>query len=141
MGNEAEKCNQLIATLKISDVINEPVVLTPDAMIQFAREGVFPHISHGMISDKSKANLLGKGLICIQVIWFLIQCIARAAAGYPLTLLEVHTMVHVVCALLMYALWWEVSLQLLEKCCVSSSSSCRNLRMSVSQLCKMYLVL
>lgn len=89
---------------KISDVINEPVVLTPDAMIQFARERVFLDIFRGMISDKSKANLLGKGLVCIQVIWFLIQCIARAATGYPLALLEVQIMIHVVCALLMYAL-------------------------------------
>ena len=104
---------------KISDDIDEPVVLTPDAVIQFARRGVFLDISRGMISDKSKANLLGKGLVCIQVVWFLIQCIARAAAGYPLALLEVHTMVHVVCALSMYALWWEVSLEILEEFCVS----------------------
>lgn len=104
---------------KISDRSNEPVVLTPDAVVEFARRGVFPDISRGVISDKSKANLLGKGLVCIQVAWFLIQCIARAAAGYPLALLEVHTMVHVVCALLMYALWWEVSLEILEEFCVS----------------------
>ena len=94
---------------KISDSVNGPLVLTPEAVIYFARGGVFFEISRGMISDKSKANLLGKGLVCIQVIWFLIQCITRAAAGYPLALLEVHTMVHVICALSMYALWWEVS--------------------------------
>lgn len=92
---------------KISDSVNGPVVLSPDAIIQFARRGIFSDIPGETISDKSKANLLGKGLVCIQVMWFLIQCIARAAAGYPLALLEVHTMVHVVCALLMYALWWE----------------------------------
>ena len=104
---------------KISDSVNGPVVLTPDAVIEFARRGIFFDITLGMISDKSKANLLGKGLVCLQVIWFLIQCIARAAAGYPLALLEVHTMVHVICALLMYALWWEVSHQILEQFCVS----------------------
>ena len=126
---------------KISDSVKEPLVLTSDAVIQFARSGVFFDISREVISDKSKANLLGKGLVCIQVIWFLIQCIARAAAGYPLALLEVHTMVHVVCALLMYALWWEVSLEILEEFCVSSLGSCRNLRMSLSQRCKIRLLI
>ncbi|KAM0794505.1 hypothetical protein BDR22DRAFT_689841 [Usnea florida] len=92
---------------KISDDVNGPIVLTPNALIQFARRGLFFDVSNEVISSKSKANLLGKGLVCIQVIWFLIQCIARAAAGYPLALLEVHTMVHVGCALLMYAFWWK----------------------------------
>ena len=96
---------------KISDDVKGPITLTPGAVIEFARKGVFFDISRDTISDKSKSNLLGKGLVCMQVIWFLVQCIARAAAGYPLTLLEVHTMVHVACALLMYALWWEVSLE------------------------------
>ena len=95
---------------KIRDDVNDLIVLTPDAILQFAREGVFFDISPETISDRSKANLLGKGLVCMQVIWFLIQCVARAAARYPLVLIEVHTMVHVVCALMMYALWWEVSL-------------------------------
>ena len=126
---------------KISDDVNGPIVLTPDAVIEFARKGVFFDISSEVISDKSKANLLGKGLVCMQVVWFLIQCIARAAAGYPLALLEVHTMVHVVCALLMYALWWEVSLEIFEEFRVSSLCWCRNLKMSLSQRFKMYPVI
>ena len=99
---------------KISDKMNGPIVLTPDGVIEFARGGVFFEISREVISNKSKANLLGKGLVCMQVIWFVIQCIARAVAGYPLALLEVHAMVHVGCALLMYALWWEVSHEMFE---------------------------
>ena len=47
---------------KISDNVNGPVVLTPDAVTEFARRGVFFDITPGVISDKSKANLLGKGL-------------------------------------------------------------------------------
>ena len=122
---------------KISDNVNGRIVLTPNAVIQFARRGVFFDVSNEAISNKSKANLLGKGLVCIQVIWFLIQCIARAAAGYPLALLEVHTMVHVGCALLMYAFWWKVSLEILEVFCISSLRSFRNLRISLIQQCKM----
>ena len=97
---------------KIRDDVNGLMVLSPEAILQFAREGVFFDITHETISDRSKANLLGKGLVCMQVIWFLIQCVARAAARYPLVLIEVHTMVHVVCALVMYVLWWKVSLEM-----------------------------
>ena len=83
--------------------------ITPEAAIVFARQGLYFDLSPGKIADKSKANLFGKGLVCAQVIWFVTQCIARAIASYPLVLIEVHTMVHVVCALAIYVLWWNVS--------------------------------
>ena len=127
--------------VKINNDFTGPIILTPDALIELARRGAFFDISLELISDKSKSNLLGKGLVCIQVIWFLIQCIARAAAGYPLALLEVHTMVYVVCALLMYALWWEVSLNMFEEFCISTLRSYRNLKISPSQRFKMCLII
>lgn len=74
-----------------------------------ARHGHFLEITPETISDKSKVNAVGKGLVCIQVTWMVIQCIARKSAGYPLSLLELHTMVHVVCALIIYILWMRVS--------------------------------
>ena len=86
----------------------EYATLTSKAVLELAREGKFLDISPEVIEDRSKANRVGKGLVCAQVIWFVVQCIARAAAKYPLVLLEVHTMVHVVCALFMYILWWKV---------------------------------
>lgn len=94
---------------ELTDTSNPPQTLTPDAVIFFARYGVFFDISSEEIMDKSKANVVGKILICVQVIWFAIQVIARLTAGYPLALIEVHTVVHVLCALVMYILWWEVS--------------------------------
>ena len=100
---------------KLKDTDSRLFILTPDAILQFAHRGVFFDLSSGMISDKSKVNLVGKGLVCVQVIWFFIQCVARRAAQYPLVLLEVHTMVHVICALLMYGLWWKVSLEIPRK--------------------------
>jgi hypothetical protein len=81
--------------------------LTPQGLLFFARRGFFFDIPEDTIRDKSKADILAKGLICCQVTWVVIQCIARKASGLPVTLLEVHTMVHVVCALSMYALWFH----------------------------------
>jgi hypothetical protein len=84
------------------------VTLSPKALVILAELGYYVDYNPEVISDKSKANILGKGLVCIQVSWMVIQCIARKAAGYPLTLLELHTMVHVVCALVLYTLWLKV---------------------------------
>lgn len=95
--------------VELTDHVDPPRTLTPTAVLFFARRGVFFDVSSEEILDKSKANVVGKVLICIQVIWFAIQVITRLGAGYPLTLIEVHTVVHVLCALVMYILWWEVS--------------------------------
>ncbi|KAK4454848.1 hypothetical protein QBC34DRAFT_103179 [Podospora aff. communis PSN243] len=62
-------------------------------------------VSRSSIDDRSKADLLQKGLVLLQVTWMVLQCIARKASGLPITLLELHTMVHVVCAFAMYAFW------------------------------------
>lgn len=59
------------------------------------------------IGDKSKADNLAKSLVCIQVLWIIGQAIERRAANYPLTILEIHTIVHAICALFMYTLWWN----------------------------------
>ena len=85
------------------------VTLTPRGIITLARQGQFVDIRTKDIKDKSKADIFTKSLVCVQVSWMVIQCIARKAAGYPLTLLEIHTMVHVICALTIYMLWWRVS--------------------------------
>ena len=110
-----------------------PQRVLPDAIRFLAREGVFIDIPSAMISDKSKTNLLGKGLVCMQVIWFVIQCVARKTARYPLVLLEIHTMVHVVCALLMYVLWWKVGLGTSKNFYDSLQSRYRNHKTSPSR--------
>ncbi|KAI5779943.1 hypothetical protein DFH27DRAFT_604798 [Peziza echinospora] len=57
------------------------------------------------VQDRSKADALTKGLVCVQALWLVVQALARRACGLPVTLLELHTIVHVACALAMYALW------------------------------------
>lgn len=79
--------------------------ITTKGILFLARHGHFLTITEESIRDKSKADTLAKGLVCVQVLWVVGQTIERKAAGYPLTLLEVHTIVHIVCALILYALW------------------------------------
>ena len=85
------------------------LTLTSEAIKKCAERGKFFEIDESEITDKSKADVLAKGLVSLQVTWMLVQCIARKIAGYPLTVLEVHTFVHVFCALVMFGLWMKVS--------------------------------
>lgn len=59
------------------------------------------------ISDKSKASGLAKALVCLQAFWFCLQCLTRLAQSLPVTLLELNTFAHAICALLVYVLWWD----------------------------------
>ena len=81
--------------------------LTKKGLLFLADQGHFFEISADIISDKSKANLLAKVLVCLQVLWAAGQTIERNVAGYPISLLEFHTLVHVFCALVMYTLWLQ----------------------------------
>jgi hypothetical protein len=115
MGGFAVKIDHLHNTL-------DQATLTTNALLLLAQHGHFFSLSRETISDKSKANCmykssrslsndlltcldLAKGLVCLQVLWVAGQAIERKLAGFPISLLEFHTLVHVFCALIMYTLW------------------------------------
>ncbi|WAO95571.1 Hypothetical protein NCS54_01320000 [Fusarium falciforme] len=83
-------------------------------IIWLAERGHWIKIQKKDIDDKSKADILQKCLVVIQVLWMVIQCISRKITNLPLTLLEVHTMVHVVCAVLFYVCWFKKPLNVQE---------------------------
>jgi hypothetical protein len=59
------------------------------------------------IDNLSKADSFTKAFACVQSTWLVIQSIARVCQGLPITQLELATMAFVVCALIMYVLWWD----------------------------------
>jgi hypothetical protein len=59
----------------------------------------FARISKLAIQDKSKANGVVKFLACFQASWFCAQCINRFVERLSVSLLELNTAVHTVCAL------------------------------------------
>ena len=84
------------------------LTLTPKAVAFLAKHGHFLQVSHYTINDKSKADLLAKGLVLLQVCWILFQTLTRRITGLPITLLELHTtLIHVAMALTMYGLWFR----------------------------------
>ena len=90
--------------------------ITPEGLLRLAQIAprLLPDISTGYINDKSKADGLAKALVILQASWFVLQCVARVAGGLTLSLLELNTWSHAVCALLAYALWWHKPLNVEE---------------------------
>ena len=76
-------------------------------IVYLVKEGylALPEITEDEISDKSKANLLAKILVCLQTGWFVVQCCARAHQSLPLTTLELATISYVWCTWGIYSQW------------------------------------
>ncbi|TEB25711.1 hypothetical protein FA13DRAFT_1140705 [Coprinellus micaceus] len=64
-------------------------------------------LSEASISDRSKASALVKTLVVMQVLWFVVQTIARALEGLPITHLEVVCLAFTLFNVGMYACWWD----------------------------------
>ena len=88
------------------------LTISPKGIAFLAKHGHFVKMSDVAIKDKSKADMLAKALVCVQVSWMLVQTVSRRIVGYPITLLEVHTLVHVACAIGMYGLWFQKPLDI-----------------------------
>ena len=71
-----------------------------------------PLVSHKAIQDKSKADSLLKAIVCLQAMWFCLQFIIRLAQQLSVSLLELNTFAHAICALLIYAFWWHKPLDI-----------------------------
>ncbi|KAF2267305.1 hypothetical protein CC78DRAFT_457383 [Lojkania enalia] len=66
-----------------------------------------PEISKDELMDRSKEDSLAKAIAVLQAGWLLVQCIARAVQGLPITTLELTTMAFVFCTTISYAAWWK----------------------------------
>ncbi|KAK3680777.1 hypothetical protein B0T22DRAFT_462549 [Podospora appendiculata] len=89
------------------DVRRRRVTVTPEGIRLLSFLGRLPHIQESQIEDKSKADWTAKSIICIQAGWMVVQIIGRVIKGMPVSLLEINTCGHVVCALVIYLLWWN----------------------------------
>ncbi|KAL8870684.1 MAG: hypothetical protein Q9174_003329, partial [Haloplaca sp. 1 TL-2023] len=80
-----------------------------------------PEITADEIRDKSKADGLKKTLVCVQALWFCAQCITRQSQSLPVSLLELNTVGHALCTLVIYLLWWHKPLDVDEPTLISNS--------------------
>lgn len=80
---------------------------TAHGVLLLAKCGLLPDIDEREIKDKSKTDGLAKALVLLQATWMLLQTLGRLATGIPTTLLEVNTIGHILCAFVIYLLWWS----------------------------------
>jgi hypothetical protein len=85
------------------------IALTPKGFIEFAKAGLItPDIlKDDDIADRSKADSLGKLLVCVQAFWMAVNIFARKISNLPSTLIEVNMMIHVLITIAVYGLWWH----------------------------------
>jgi hypothetical protein len=86
--------------------------LTAEGIRLMSFMGRLPEVPETQIGDKSKADGLAKFLVVLQAGWMILQTLARVQQDLPVTLLEINTMGHVICAFALYALWWSKPLDI-----------------------------
>ncbi|KAF8541743.1 hypothetical protein BDD12DRAFT_878144 [Trichophaea hybrida] len=99
-----------IASYEISD-INEGeryIYLDTTTFLCMIKHGFLSPdiISEQDIADKNKSDALGKFLACAQALWMAINVLAREASRLPITLLELHVILHIVCTIVTYGFFW-----------------------------------
>ncbi|KAF1848523.1 uncharacterized protein K460DRAFT_238274, partial [Cucurbitaria berberidis CBS 394.84] len=59
------------------------------------------------VKAKGKADGMVRALTITQIVWVLVQSVARTIQHLPLTTLEISTLAYIPCAIFAYALWWD----------------------------------
>lgn len=92
------------------------ITLTTLGLVELAKlqPDLIPDVSEGQIRDKSKTNPLAKTLTCLQALWFCAQVLSRLGQHLAVSLLELNTFAHALCALVVYLLWWNKPLDIVE---------------------------
>ncbi|OJA17459.1 hypothetical protein AZE42_11663 [Rhizopogon vesiculosus] len=83
--------------------------LSPDQLLEMIQNGdiAAPILSAKQIHDKSKGDAISKGLVILQVAWFVLQLISRAIYHLETTQLEAATLAFAVLSFISYAAWWN----------------------------------
>jgi len=86
----------------------ESQVPTLEQIEKFAKCGMLPTADflNKKVVALQKSDRLAKGVVCLQVLWLVIQAAARKAEQLPVTLLELNTIAQVWITLVIYGMWW-----------------------------------
>ncbi|KAJ7121063.1 hypothetical protein C8R44DRAFT_736754 [Mycena epipterygia] len=81
-------------------------IVTKEQLKNHGYASAIQHVDVEDIMDKSKGNTLSKGVVLLQGVWFVTQCLARVHQYLPVTELEVATLVFAVINTFIWSLWW-----------------------------------
>jgi hypothetical protein len=65
------------------------------------------NITEKEIKDKGRSDAVSKGLVVVQTMWFILQCITRRVNALPITELELVTLAFAALNFATYSLWWN----------------------------------
>ncbi|KAF8834548.1 hypothetical protein BDN67DRAFT_975948 [Paxillus ammoniavirescens] len=87
----------------------EKELLSTRGALERLRDGkiVNPKITKKEIRDRSKSDGLGNALLVLQLSWFILQVIARAANNLAITLVEIDTLALATLSLPLFCFWWS----------------------------------
>ncbi|KAL0636944.1 hypothetical protein Q9L58_004047 [Maublancomyces gigas] len=82
--------------------------LTPAGFLALTGSNVLPKnvLRREIINDKGKVSSLAKLLVCLQVLWMVVQCGSHLVVSLPVTLLEYHVVIQVGYTTAIYHFWW-----------------------------------
>lgn len=81
--------------------------LSRHEVISLVASGALVLPSESEIDDKSKRDALSKILLLVQILWFVVQCLARWHQDLPITGLEIATMAYTTLTLCVNVAWWD----------------------------------
>lgn len=84
----------------------QPRTLDPFKLEEYLARGQID-ITTQEIQDRSKGDSLSKGLVMVQMSWFIFQCTARKLESLPITELELVTLAFAMLNLFTYGIWWN----------------------------------
>ncbi|KAF8252948.1 hypothetical protein K440DRAFT_680812 [Wilcoxina mikolae CBS 423.85] len=97
----------LMGGFAIRNPQDELQTLTPDGVLFICRHLESAEKLARLVDDKNGASYLARCLVVFQVTWIIVEIICRYNAGLSVTLLETHTVIHAVCALMTYSVWFN----------------------------------
>ncbi|KAF8535120.1 hypothetical protein BDD12DRAFT_808816 [Trichophaea hybrida] len=128
-----------------AEIGDETKVIMPEKFVQYVKDGVIKEeIFHKeTLADKGQASNIAKLLVYAQITWLLIEISARKVVGLPITLLEVHVVIQIMMALVMYRFWWNKPLDVREpitfklQCTVHIRDNTPNQPHSNNEMCEL----
>ncbi|KAG2153447.1 uncharacterized protein EDB93DRAFT_1134961 [Suillus bovinus] len=83
--------------------------LTPKELRQFVDKDYveMSSIAEADIEDRSKGDALSKSIAILQLVWFVLQLVARYVQNLPVTLLELDTLAVAALTSIAYGFWWK----------------------------------
>ncbi|EKM56212.1 uncharacterized protein PHACADRAFT_209689 [Phanerochaete carnosa HHB-10118-sp] len=85
--------------------------------------GLIPDLSKASILNRCRSNAFAKALLVLKLFHFCVSCALRLLRSLPLSLFEVSTLAHAICAVTTYAIWWNKPFDIAEPTVIAGADA------------------